>query len=153
MKCRTSGTSDPFVTIRHTQLMSALTRTVIRMFKFGKRTTTKLHIVVCRAFNGPPSLLHNEVAHLDGSRTNARADNLKWVSRVENHSHKRAHGTSQIGERHPRARLTETAVRSIRVDRRSAAEIGAAYGVSRHTIADVRQGKRWTHVRNEGGAL
>lgn len=108
-----------------------------------KRKTEKLHRLVCRTFNGPGSELHREVAHLDGDRGNASAANLKWVSHVENHSHRRAHGTDPAGERHPRAKLTWAAVRSIRASRMRYASLAAEYGVSWHTISDVKRGRRW----------
>lgn len=72
---------------------------VVQMNRKGRRRPYTVHRLVCRAFHGSGDPLHNEAGHLDGNRRNARADNLKWVSKVENHSHKRLHGTHQAGDK------------------------------------------------------
>jgi hypothetical protein len=125
----------------------------------GRHTFT-LHRVVCRAFHGEPTALHNEVAHLDGVRTNARADNLQWASKVENHFHMRAHGTHPAGDRHPKARLTWGDVHDIRAlpDPVNNAAVGRRYGVTAGAIWDVRRGRTWraqpssdvTELKREG---
>jgi hypothetical protein len=110
----------------------------------GGRKGFPLHRLVAETFlNHNRSPLHCEVAHLDGNRKNARADNLKWVSKVENHSHKRLHGTWPSGEGHPRARLTWDAVRAIRASSERYSDLASRYGVSFHTISDIRRGIRW----------
>ena len=121
----------------------------------AKRRTCSLHRLVCTAFHGPPTLLHNEAAHLDGSRTNARADNLRWVSKRENHSHKRLHGTHGAGEKHPRARLTEASARvaiSMLADGLTCKEVGAVVGVSASAIEDIRKRKNWRHIQGPTAA-
>ena len=59
----------------------------------------------------------------------------------------------QLGEKHPRARLTEDDVLAIR-GRRAAGEsvvdIAAAFGVAKSTLYSITRGETWTHV---GGAL
>lgn len=107
----------------------------------------RLHRLVALTFHGDKrNKLHNEVAHLDNDRTNARADNLKWVSKVENHSHRLLHGTHPSGERHPRAKLTEASVVAIRHARDPYGLLAARYGVSPYTISDIKRGRRWRHV-------
>jgi hypothetical protein len=119
----------------------------IALNKDGKRTSFLLHRVVCRAFNGSGNVLHNEVAHLDNDRTNASADNLKWVSRAENHFHQRAHGTHPEGEKHVSAVLTDAQAAEIKTRRTErAAFLADKYGVRRHIIYDVWQGRRYAHV-------
>jgi hypothetical protein len=120
----------------------------------GKRTTRTVHRLVCRAFHGEqPNPLHNEVGHLDGNRTNARADNLKWVSKRENHSHRRLHGTAHIGSAHPRALLSEADVTKIcqLLMVRSARSVADQFGVSSSAIEDIRSGKNWRHVQRPDG--
>ena len=46
------------------------------------------------------------VCHLDGDRTNNHANNLLQTTQKENIGHKRLHGTHQIGEKHPKALMT-----------------------------------------------
>ena len=50
------------------------------------------------------------------------------------------------GESHPRAKLTNTQVRSIRGDRRSDREIAREYGVWPSRIYDIKTGKGWRHL-------
>lgn len=120
----------------------------VSLRKDGKLRTMTLHRLICRAFHGEqPNPIHKEVAHLDGVRTNARADNLKWVGKFQNHSHRREHGTLPKGERHPQAKLTEQAVRDILSSALTARALAERYGVSRDTVADIRRGRRWPHIQ------
>ncbi len=115
----------------------------------GKVRNFKVHRLVCRAFHGPDNILHNEVAHLDGSRDNARADNLKWASKVENHHHKRLHGTHQAGENHPSAKLTTVQVMQaleMLASGTSTTSIAAMFGVSAAAIDDIKRRRRWRHI-------
>lgn len=106
-----------------------------------------VHRAVAKAFHGHRrNVLHCEVAHVDGDRANPRAGNLKWVSKVENMSHKRRHGTAQAGEKHPRAKLTDEQVRTIRTRYANSKETARDFGISRHAVFDIWQGKRWAHV-------
>lgn len=116
----------------------------VTVCKNGRKSNAKLHRWVALAFHGSKrNALHREVAHLDNDRANPLASNLQWVSHVENHFHRRAHGTSPVGERHPRAKLTEKQVIEIRKRQGTAPQMAERYGVSRHTIYDIWQGKRW----------
>lgn len=115
----------------------------------GRRGQRAVHRLVALAFHGDKrNILHREVAHRDGNRANTRADNLKCVSKRENEFHRRLHGTALIGELHGKAVLTEVEVRSLLADTRTARAIAADLGISRHTVADIRQGKRWKHLRS-----
>lgn len=50
------------------------------------------------------------------------------------------------GERHPKAKLTEDAVREIRASTDPERALAARYGVSKATISNVRLNKGWAHV-------
>lgn len=116
----------------------------VALSKDKQRTTKTVHRLVCRAFHGEPFSIWNEAAHLDGDRTNPRADNLQWVNKVANHHHQRAHGTHMARELHPRAKLTEAAVAEIRASSGPRRPLAEKFGVSVNTISDVRNGRRWT---------
>lgn len=116
---------------------------MVALSRDGRRTSRTVHRLVCRAFHGEPFSIWNEAAHLDGDRANARADNLKWVNKVENHFHQRAHGTHMAGEKHPRAKLTQEEVNAIRGSAGPRGEIAARYGISKSTVTDIRTGRRW----------
>lgn len=121
---------------------------IVSLYKAGQRKGVAVHRLVAEHFVAGRNPLHKEVAHLDGQRANARADNLKWVSKVENHSHKRLHGTHQAGEAHPRARLTKAQALEIRrrATHCNATALGREFGVDERHIRDIRDGKRWRSV-------
>lgn len=119
---------------------------VINLYGPEARRTWAVHRLVASAFHGDRrNPVHREVAHLDGDRTNARADNLKWCSKVENHSHMRAHGTAPVGSRNGRAKLTLAQVREIKAAKgtRINGELGRKYGVHKDTIGLIRRGRIW----------
>lgn len=120
----------------------------VALTKEGRRTTKTVHRMVALAFHAERrNILHSQVAHLDGNRRNAKASNLKWVSKVENESHKRLHGTHGAGEMHPRARLTSADVLEIRAAVGPHAAIGERYGVTAYTVSDIKTGKRWSSLQ------
>ena len=115
----------------------------------GVKTNFKVHRLVCWAFHGAPRP-GQEVAHLDGNRRNARAENLVWASRSENNFHAVGHGThtgfDKAGEEHPRAKLTQADVATIREMLAlgvKQAVIGRRFGVHRSPINDSKRGKKW----------
>lgn len=119
----------------------------IMLSKDGKRRPFTLHRLVCRAFHGEqPNPLHSEVAHLDGDKDNAGAANLRWVSKVENESHKRRHGTRQCGERAPWAKITDAQARSVKRLLSEGVGVTAAgrrSGVPYWTAYDIARGRAW----------
>ena len=117
-----------------------------------RRKSVNVHRLVATAFRSSErNALHNEVAHLDGDRTNCHASNLRWVSKRENHSHKRLHGTAQIGEAHPRAKLSAADVANIRarLGPRNAARLAREFGVGATVIKDIRAGRLWRSTEGE----
>lgn len=58
----------------------------IALFKDGKRVWRNIHVLVAQAFIPNPDN-KPEVNHIDGDKLNSRADNLEWVTRLENHQH------------------------------------------------------------------
>lgn len=98
-----------------------------------------VHVLVCEAFHGSAPSANHEVAHYDGDRTNARADNLRWATNADNHMDRK---------RHLRAmrKLTPADIPIIR--QRIAAgerhsEIASDYGVTASSIQRIGTGKTW----------
>jgi hypothetical protein len=118
----------------------------VMLYVNGKRVRAFVHRLVLSAFIAecPEG---KEAAHLDGTRDNNRLENLAWVSRSENHSHKIQHGTWQGGENNPYAKLTQKAVMNIRKELRNGTkqrDIAEIHRVSEQAISDIKHGKRWS---------
>lgn len=110
--------------------------------------TKKVHRLVLEAFVGPcPD--GSECLHRDGVPSNNRKRSLRWGTRSENTFDAIAHGQKAIGSRRSQAKLTEQDIPLIRgmLASASLAAIGRAFSVSAATIARVRDGISWTHVK------
>lgn len=114
----------------------------------GKKLGLLAHRLVCMAFHGMPPE-GTECAHLDGVRTNCAANNLAWVTRKENQSHRKIHGTEVKGEKYPASKLKEHQVLEI-LKRRKKGEtlksIAKDYGVDYTMISLICRNKKWVHV-------
>lgn len=113
------------------------------------------HRLVAQAFLGHPEPGQNQVAHKDGSRVNCHWSNLRWSTSLDNHNDRRLHGTGPVGERNPKAKVTEADVRFIRREYqrikrpgsgRRVAELDQAFGLHRATILDIAMRRTWQHV-------
>jgi hypothetical protein len=111
----------------------------------------KVHRLVCEAFHGPPNVLRNECAHLDGNKRNNNAANLRWVSRSENQQHNVLHGIhggGVSGERHHAAKVSDAQVAEIRMKAaagRSGRSLAKEYGLlSAQTSKIIRGDARKT---------
>jgi hypothetical protein len=138
---RGSTTSDGYATVK----LSCL----------GDSKHHRVQRLVCIAFRGPPPFEDAQAAHTDGDRSNNRAGNLRWATRLHNTQDKRRHGTIHVqppreamrrGEAHPHAKLTEEGVADMR--RRAAsgervALLAREYGVARQHAYLVVGGKQW----------
>jgi hypothetical protein len=117
-------------------------------FHNGKWVQLGVHAAVCAAFHGVrPEGMH--AAHLNGDPQDNRAENLKWCTPRENESHKREHGTAQIGSRHHSATLVESQVVDIRLALKEGAkgrDLAQQYGVSEQVISYIKRRKTWRHV-------
>lgn len=102
----------------------------------------RIHSAVMLAFVGPcPDGL--EVRHLDGKKHNNKLSNLIYGTQSQNEADKVRHGTSNRGERHGMARLTETDVLLIRRSTLSNAQIADRFSVSEGAVRLIKARKRW----------
>jgi hypothetical protein len=56
------------------------------------KSQSRLHTLMCNLFHGPRPSAAYEVDHIDGDRENNSADNLRWVTHVENMKNARDRG-------------------------------------------------------------
>ncbi len=117
----------------------------------GKKTTMKVHRLVCVAFHGSPLDPKLEVAHYDGDPANNNAPNLRWVTSSENKLDSIRHGTfaRHRGEINGNAKLNECQVVWVR----SQAEIGVsqedlakAVGITQANISKIVRRETWKHL-------
>lgn len=125
-------------------------------FKSGNgKARVSAHVLVAEAFIGPrPSAAHG-VAHNNGSRLMNHFSNLRWATNHANLADREVHGTAPVGERNPKAKITEADVHIIRRDYRRAKntkdmtlvyQLEQKYGLHRATIINIAMGKSWSHV-------
>ena len=109
-----------------------------------------VHRIILLTFIGAPANSRFQGSHLDGSRTNNRLENLTWESSKDNVSRKREHGTAGIGEKNPKAKLTDKKIIAIRfllsigLKEMALAEM---FRISNASIYYIKSNKTWKHVR------
>lgn len=72
---------------------------------------------------------------------------LRWGTPAENASDKRTDGTLLRGETVAQSRLTESQAKEILLSKLSSDDLGKLFQVSRTTVANVRAGRSWAHLR------
>lgn len=109
-----------------------------------------IHRLVCIVFHGPAPTTKHEVAHGDGSKTNNRADNLRWATPAENSADMIQHGRSTRGKQPANTKLSPAKILEIRqlleVGERQSA-IAAQFGVEESGISSIKTGRLWAWVR------
>lgn len=114
----------------------------------GKRKNARVHRLVLEAFAGPcPEGM--EARHLNGMRDDNRLVNLEWATHEANCADKALHGTSQVGARNGKSKLTEGNVHQIKLlllAEQSQEDIATKFGVSRAAIGHIKTGRTWSHV-------
>lgn len=117
----------------------------------GKRTSKRVHRLVCLAFWGIPNNEKDTVSHLDGNWRNNKPHNLRWESISDNHSRKKDHGTDDIGVKNSRSSIDLETLKEIRrllvLGTLTQKEIGAKFGLSRLFITKIKNGHRY---KNQG---
>jgi DNA-binding transcriptional regulator YiaG len=85
-----------------------------------------------------------QVNHKDGDKTNNKADNLEWVTNLQNRKHAVKTGLHVHGERCPWAKLSLKDVEFIREHTElTATYLANKFGVARATISAVKNYKSW----------
>lgn len=113
----------------------------------GQRDSRTVHAIVAEAFLGPcpPG---QQIRHLDGDRSNSKANNLAYGTPAQNSEDAAIHGTRTRGTDYRSAKLTEAKARRIRAlkGKVSQSELARRYRVSPAAIQAVHDGRTWTHA-------
>lgn len=112
----------------------------------GRRRRVGVHRLVCEGFHGCRPSPYHEVRHLNGVRSDNRADNLAWGTRADNAADRDVHGTTARGERNGAARLSTEKVEFIRcavTAGRTQRDIARQLGVCQSTVGAVARGVYW----------
>ncbi len=114
----------------------------------GKEWAVFVHTLVLLTFAGPrPS--GYEARHLNGVRSDNRAENLAWGTRAENLADRLRHGTILRGEAAGQARLTSQQVLAIRerlARGESLTSVAECFGCSMSNVRRIRDRKIWAHL-------
>lgn len=114
------------------------------------KRTHLAHILVANAFIGKRPIGF-DVNHLNGNKDDNRADNLEYVSRIENIHHAIKSGLHNTrGSRNGRAKLTDDMVIEIRMRHANGdmqSRLAREYGVSHQQISLIVNRKTWKHVK------
>ncbi|MGY2995487.1 hypothetical protein ACVWWD_004294 [Mesorhizobium sp. URHB0026] len=117
-----------------------------RMKRNGRPTLVSR--IVCEEVHGAPPSPSHEAAHScgNGHLGCVASGHLSWKTTKENAADRIVHGTHRSGERHGRAKLTESDVHKIRALKNVAVtqlETAKRFGVSRATVWSIQNGQNW----------
>lgn len=105
-----------------------------------------VHRLVAQKYIPNPDNLP-QVNHKDGNKLNNNVDNLEWVTNKDNSLHALKNGWMRIEEKHQFAKLTREQVSFIKSHpEMTRKELAEMFGVSQHTISDIRNGVTWKTV-------
>ena len=122
---------------------------IIKLYREGKGTTTKIHRLVAETFIENPNNLP-QVNHKDGNKQNNNVENLEWCTALENAKHSWDTGLSKkyFGEQTSQAKFTEKQILEIRskYKKGNGIELAAEYNMSATNIYDIIRRRIWNHI-------
>lgn len=125
----------------------------VRLCDRGRSKVVKVHRLVASAFLGKPPSPDHAPNHKNLIKHDNRADNLEWLTNLENQRHARRNGCYDgqgIGMNNPACKITEETVRKIRelVDEGKLRhkDIGEIFGLSRPQVSSIGRRSHWKHV-------
>lgn len=127
---------------------------LVRPCRNGIAKTATVHRLIALAFLPPPRPDQTQINHIDGDKTNNRAENLEWCSPLENIRHAVEMGLhNNRGVANPTAKLSPEEV--LEVYRRAwegerQADISADFGITRAAVSTIKNGRNWGHLTGAG---
>lgn len=115
---------------------------IVRLSSRDGSSTKRVHRLVADAFVPGRSFERNQVNHINGNRSDNRAENLEWVTQSENI----LHAYHVLGNVNKGRKLSEKQVREIRSSEHGAKYLARKYKVGRTTIREIRQHIRYKEV-------
>jgi len=123
----------------------------------GRTVGCTVHGLVAAAFLPPRPSPQHTVNHRDAIKTNNHADNLEWLTPLQQIQHAIKLGLMDpahlkkftlLGEQHRQAKLTEEVVRVIRYapPRFSSLDLAELFGCSTSTISRIQNRQTWKHI-------
>lgn len=88
--------------------------------------------------------------HIDGDKTNNRADNLEWCDQKHNANHAVAIGLTKVGDLSPSSKIKQSDVIKIKMLYHlgfTITDISNEIGVCRSNVHAILKGKIWKHIR------
>ncbi|MEC1289529.1 MULTISPECIES: HNH endonuclease [Bacillus mojavensis subgroup] len=123
--------------------------TKVILYKEGKQVGKRVHRLVALNFIPNPKNLPF-VNHIDGNKANPKLSNLEWVTPKGNAQHALKHGLLLIGEKSPKAKITELQALSILNDFKSGKsikELSEIYTYASKTIiTKICLRQKWKHL-------
>jgi len=121
----------------------------LSLCKEGSQKTYVIHRLVGVEFVSNPQN-KPQINHINGIKTDNRAENLEWVTNQENQQHASKIGLrdNSKGINHPLSKLTEADVLEIRSNilNKSRLELSIEFGVSKTVINQIINRKMWKHI-------
>jgi hypothetical protein len=140
----------PFVVKKHATKHGYIQTTIGSIVK-SDSIKIRIHRQVAIAFVENNDIEKVEVNHIDGDKTNNNWYNLEWVSRHENIDHAFSNGLiiAALGENQSNTKLKNNQVIEIYKSNDSTEILKKRYGVSSHTIRDIKNGRTWWHLTGQ----
>lgn len=108
--------------------------------------------MVCEAVNGSPPTPDHEAAHEcgNGHLGCVTKRHLSWKTSAENAADRFVHGTQQMGENHPKAKLTAIDVKEIRSLKGIETQVSLAkrFKINQATVSSIQLGKSWARLES-----